>query len=454
MDLLIINPGQGNNYKGYSELRAYEPPLWAGMIATFIRNHGYSMELLDVNIEGYSGWDNLGYSENPKLIAVVVYGHNPSSSTTIMPSAGDLCRKIKKVNPSQKIIMVGGHVAALPIRTLKEEHIDYVSHSEGPYRILGILRGDTEPLDIGESSIRDLDKDLPGVAWDLLPMDKYRAHNWHTFNRERQPYASLYTALGCPYSCDFCSIHAPFRNGPRYRAWSPESVLRQIDVLANTFGVKNLKIADELFVMPTDRVNQICDLLIERDYGLNIWAYARVDLWSFGLLRKLKRAGVNWLCLGIESAKGKGGDPFTAVSAMRGAGINVIGNFMFGFADDTKETMQDTLNLALELRCEFANFYCITAYPGSKLYERTDPKDLPETWEGYAQLSYEFKPLPTKHLSSLEVLRFRDKAFETYFNNPKYLDRMENKFGKEVRDQVQGMTSPTRRIADGVEPIE
>jgi len=412
------------------------------------------VKILDVNIEGYYGWDNLGYSENPKLIAVVIYGHNPSSSTTVMPSAGDLCRKIKKVRPSQKIIMVGGHVAALPIKTLEEEHIEYVSCGEGPYRILSILRGDTEPLDRGESSIRDLDKDLPSVAWDLLPMDKYRAHNWHCFGMDRQPYASLYTSLGCPYSCDFCSIHAPFKNGPRYRTWSPESVLRQIDVLVNTFGVKNLKIADELFVMPTDRVNQICDMLIERDYGLNIWAYARVDLWSEALLRKLKRAGFSWLCLGIENGYGKGGNASHAVETIQQLGMNVIGNFMFGFRDDTLESMQETFDLAMGLNCEFANFYCLSLYPGSKLYEGADPKDLPETWEGYAQLSYEFKPLPTKHLSSLEVLSFRDKAFETYFNNLKYLDMMENKFGKEVRDQVQGMTSPIRRLLDGMEPSE
>ena len=227
-------------------------------------------------------------------------------------------------------------------------------------------------------------------------------------------------------------------------------MIRQIDVLVNTFGVKNLKIADELFVLETERVNKICDLLIERNYGLNVWAYSRADSWSYSLLEKLKKAGFNWLCFGFENLTGKGKwgrhDAEATTIACQHTGINIIGNFMFGFADDTKETMNGTLKLAVDLNCEFANFYCVTAYPGSKLYDQIDPKDLPETWEGYAQLSYEFKPLPTKHLSSLEVLRFRDEAFEVYFNNPVYLKMMENKFGKEVRDQVSKLTAPKRKL--------
>lgn len=446
-DLLIINPGQGGNYNGYSNLRAYEPPLWAGMIAKFIRDHGYRVHLWDANIDRWSGLI-ISLADPIDLIAVVVYGHNPSASTTVVTEAGRICREIKVYRPEQKIIMVGGHVAALPDRTLKEEAVDYVSCAEGPYRILNILRGSTDPLGRDEPVIGDIDKVLTGVAWDLLPMEDYRAHNWHCFGGDRTHYASIYTSLGCPYKCDYCCIHAPFKDGPRYRTWSPESVIRQIDILVQTHGVKNLKIADELFAIQTCRTEEICDLLIDRDYGLNIWAYARPEPLTPGFLEKLKKAGINWLGVGIENTKGKvGGADLVcqAIDNIRNAGINVAGNFMFGFPDDTIESMQETLDFAIDLNCEFVNFNCLAAYPGSKLYDQTGPKDLPETWEGYAQLSYNFKPLPTKHLSSHEVLGFRDRAFETYFNNPKYLAMMENKFGLEVKEQVRAFKSPERR---------
>ena len=55
---------------------------------------------------------------------------------------------------------------------------------------------------------------------------------------------------------------------------------------------------------------------------------------------------------------------------IKAAGINIIGNYIFGLPEDTAETMQETLDLALDLNCEFANFYSAMAYPGSPLYEQ------------------------------------------------------------------------------------
>ena len=101
---------------------------------------------------------------------------------------------------------------------------------------------------------------MPGPAWDLLPMSRYRAHNWHCLGGlDRQPYAALYTTLGCPYHCSFCCIQIPFKSGEEaggvrgttnsYRYWSPDTVIQQLDVLVNNYGVRNVKIADEMFVL-------------------------------------------------------------------------------------------------------------------------------------------------------------------------------------------------------------
>ena len=74
---------------------------------------------------------------------------------------------------------------------------------------------------------------------------------------------------------------------------------------------------------------------------------------------------------------------------------------------DTYDTMQDTLNLALELMPAFPSFFCAMAIPGSKLYEnalQTNRGDLPDSWLGYASQGYELKPLPTEHLRAAQVL--------------------------------------------------
>jgi radical SAM superfamily enzyme YgiQ (UPF0313 family) len=306
---------------------------------------------------------------------------------------------------------------------------------------------------LGAPLINDLDKELPGSAWDLLPMEKYRAHNWQCFGdlKSRKPYASIYTTLGCPYKCSFCCINAPFgKNG--YRMRSAQSVVDEIGLLHDKYGVRTFKFVDEMFVLNERHVTAICDLLIERGYDLNIWAYARVDTVKPPMLEKLRKAGIRWLALGIESGSKhvrdgakkslKANDIVDIVRMIQQAGIAVLGNFIFGLPDDTVETMQETLELAKELNCEFANFYSAMAYPGSPLYTMAVEQgwDLPETWGGYSQHSFDCKPLATEKVSAAGVLGFRDKAFDSYFTNQRYLDMMTQKFGWDTRRHVEQMT--------------
>jgi radical SAM superfamily enzyme YgiQ (UPF0313 family) len=119
----------------------------------------------------------------------------------------------------------------------------------------------------------------------------------------------------------------------------------------------------------------------------------------------------------------------------------VISNYIFGFPDDTLETMQQTLDLALELCTEMANMYPCQALPGSPLHFEAKSKGwpLPDSYSGYAFLSYDSQPLPTKHLSAAEVLRFRDQAWKTYFTHQPYLDLVEKKFGPQERKNVEEM---------------
>jgi anaerobic magnesium-protoporphyrin IX monomethyl ester cyclase len=484
LDVLIINPGSRTEvYQALgSELTAIEPPLWAGMIATCVRNRGYSVQILDAEAENLSprAVAERVAALQPALVAVVVYGHQPSASTQNMTAAGEICRASRELAPGVPSLLIGGHISALPERTLREEGADFICQGEGPYTLVGLLeslRGSATTgladvpglwyLENGRVQanlpapiIASLDEELPSVAWDLLPMDRYRAHNWHCFNTglQRQAYASIYTTLGCPYKCTFCCINAPFRLTPdrpnSYRFRGAEKVLDELQLLHDKYGVRNLKIADEMFVLNEKHVTAICDGIIARGLNFNIWAYARVDTIKERYLEKLKAAGINWLALGIESAskhvrdgvdKGRFGSDeiIVTVRAIQAAGINIIGNYIFGLPDDDLASMQDTLDLALELKTDFANFYSAMAYPGSKLYEMAlqNGWQLPERWSGFSQHAVDTLPLPTEHLSAAEVLRFRDHAFHVYFNDSGYLAHVSEKFGPTAAEHVRQMAS-------------
>ncbi len=383
-DILLINPGSRTSIYQVlgNEYAAIENPVWAGLIATFLRRKNVSVDLLDANAFDIAPEEVADEVErrNPLLTAVIVYGHQPSASTQVMPTASALCTAIKDRLPASKLILVGGHAASLPEQTLREEHCDFVCSGEGPYTLLQLiesLKTKTDRSDVGSLCywegdrvahtsaaplVTSLDEEMPEIAWDLLPMDRYRAHNWHCFDGlTRQPYASVYTSLGCPYKCSFCCIQAPFKEGESaagykdsvntYRRWSPKVVVDQLEYLQRTHGVRNVKIADELFVLNKGHVEGICNGIIERGLDLNIWAYARVDTVKEGMAPLLKRAGVNWVALGIEAANPRVRDQVQkgydqndirrCIETLQDHGIYIIANYIFGLPEDDLETMQE-----------------------------------------------------------------------------------------------------------------
>jgi anaerobic magnesium-protoporphyrin IX monomethyl ester cyclase len=486
VDLVLVNPSSRKKvYQSLGkELSAIEPPVWAGLMATFVRQHGHRVAIIDAEAEELTASQTVDrvLSLKPKLTAVVVYGHQPSASTQIMPAASAVTATLKDRAPDHKVLLVGGHVAALPEQTLRDEAADFVSRGEGLITMVELLEAlntanaDWKQIrDLGYREngelrftapaplVMDVDQQMPGIAWDLLPMERYRAHNWHCLGHlQRSPYASLYTTLGCPYKCSFCCIQAPFKSGEAalglkttsnsYRFWSPKRVADDLEMLRDRYGVRNVKFADEMFVLNRRHVEGICDELIARKLDLNIWAYARVDTVKEGMLDKLKRAGFTWLAFGIEAANArvrddvqKGFDQediFRTIEQVRSAGIHVIGNYIFGLPEDDLETMQQTQDMALDLNCEFANFYCAMAYPGSPLYREAVAHGwpLPKTWNGYSQHAVDSLPLPTKYLSTAQVLRFRDAAFQTYYTSPRYLELVEGKFGRATVEHLREMT--------------
>lgn len=492
IDILFVHPNASDLiYQDLSKkAAAIEPPIWAAMLASHVRIKKKTTEILDCEAEGlnYELSAKKILEFKAKIICFVVYGQQPSASAQNMEGATAVAKLLKKNDNSLKILFVGGYVAALPRKTMEDEKsIDFVCTNEGAHTIDNLLeiekfdeqnlkkvrglgfRDNDGNIIINEASLiipkKELEHELPGMAWDLLPsFDKYRTAGWHSWsnNSKTAPFAALYTSLGCPYKCSFCMINIINRTNNNdgissqdsniFRWWSPDFIIKQFDYFAEK-GVKNIKIADELFVLNPNHFLKICNLIIERGYDFNIWAYSRIDTCKPQYLETLRKAGVVWLGLGIENPsnvirKDVHKDAFKEVRIldvireMQSLEINVAANYIFGLPNETEESMKFTLDFAMEAKTEMANFYSAMAYPGSPLYLEALSKGvkLPDTYSGYSQHSYDTQNLPSKKLSAAKILKFRDFAWDKYHTNKSYLSLLETKFGLHARKNLEETT--------------
>lgn len=488
MDVLFINPG--NSEAIYQDLAksvaAVEPPTWALLLAESMRSCKFDVGILDANAENLTIEVAVSRIKkiNPRFICFVVYGQNVNAGTVSMSGAVKLSEVIRSEMPEKKIGFIGSYVQALPKKALLEERsIDIIFLNEGVYALRNIL----SLKDFSEDSLKSvkgigfrasdeeifltppeqivptnkMDLDLPGYAWDLLPLidqplDMYRSPLWHAEYTEelRSPYAAIQTSLGCNFGCSFCMINIVNRNDNEeigvasnykgMRFWSLEHNLKQFDIL-HKLGVSTIRIVDEMFLLYKKHYVPLCEELAKKEYAKNLrmWSYSRVDtITNEEFLGIVRNAGIRWLCLGIESAtksvrlevsKGKFEDVDIrkVIEHVHNAGIEVMANYIVGLPGETAESMQRTLDFSLQLCTSGWNMYAAMALPGSELYKHALEMgyELPSTYTGYSFHSEDTLPLKTENLSAAEILAFRDGAFLTYHTNPVFLSRIEEKFG-------------------------
>ena len=493
IDVLFIVPNNSKNiYQGLSsKYSAIETPTWALLLAESCRSKSFKVSILDTNAENID--DETSFNKiktlDPKLILFVVYGQNVNAGTTNMSGTVRLANYLKNKNYNKPISIVGSHVQALPLHTLKKDKsIDFVFTNDGDYALHNLLKTNIKISDLKNIkgiAFRNIDKieineaekivpqdrldyDLPGYAWDLLPFKKkpfdlYRSPLWHAEYKDefRSPYAAIQSSLGCLFGCDFCVINIINRDDnkelgvasdySKMRYWSTEFIVKEFEKLIS-YGVKTIKITDEMFLLNPKFYVPLCEKLIElnKNDDLKMWAYSRIDtVKKPETLKKVRQAGIKWLCLGIESgdkkvrlevSKGKFEDVDVRkiISRIHEADIEVMANYIFGLPGDDFNTMQKTLDLSIELCTSGWNAYAAMALPGSFLYKKSleNNYELPTTYEGFSFHSYETVPLSTKHLKAFEILNFRDNAFHKYHSNANFLNRIENKFGLNAKENI------------------
>ena len=419
----------------------YWQPLGILYVAAMLRRAGHEVRF-------YNG-AFLNNTEILRQVAAFDPGFAGIYSTTFgWHKAMPLAASLKRLNPAVFVCAGGPYPIAMQERCLAEcAHLDAVGTGEGEFtvpelvaclesgrRLEGVLgiafrRGHEIVKNPPRPLIEDLDA-LPFPARDLLhdqwsyrpPPGTYR----------RLPVTVLMTARGCDRNCLFCfQIDRKRRAGTRgVRFRSVENVLAEIEHCL-ALGYREIKFLDDTLAADYDRALAIALEIKRRRLDFTWFASACVNQVDARLLRAFKEAGCWAILLGGESgvqknlnALRKGStveDTRTAVRAAKRAGLRVSMPFLFGIPGETYEEGLKTIEFALEIDPDLANFHCITPFPGTDLYDKiekygTVSGDLRDyTYQGTAFVPYT--------MTREQIHALRQLAFRRFYSRPAFLAR-------------------------------
>ena len=424
MRVLLVRPVRPRHYR--------VPPLGLLYLAGSLRAAGHEPWLFDSQGDHDEGrrFEQLLRRLDPGLIGV-------SFHSSELDSATDFMKRARRVLPRALRVAGGPHVTARP-EIIAERHrgfdlgivgegekplVDVVNSFEragavsaGPGIVSSGLNGHATRCADTQRWIPDTLDDLALPAWDLAPPRAYQGAP-QGFVFRRTPTAPILTSRGCPHRCAFCAGHLVMGRQLRFR--SPESVLEEADLLVRRYGVRELHIVDDNFTAHRGRAMEILAGLEARDLTLSFPNGLRADHLDAEMVRALKKAGTFAVNLGIESGApwilermGKGlrlEQVRDAVLRLHEAGVEVGGFFILGFPGETRDDIQRTIDLALDLpldRAHFSAFLPLPGTPATKLVGAAIPSD---------SMSYDEVPWAPRGLTRSELKGLQRRAFLRFY---------------------------------------
>lgn len=194
----------------------------------------------------------------------------------------------------------------------------------------------------------------------------------------RFPMITLMTSRGCPFRCSFC-VYPQTLTGRRFRFRSVEDVVNELKYIKNNFPeIKSVFFEDDTLSANKKRCIALARAIIKAQINIPWTTNSRIDP-DLETLKLLKKAGCRSLCVGFESGeqqtldtmhKGINKDKmFQFMKYAKQARILVHGCFMVGFPGETRSHIKKTIQLAMDLKPDTAQFYPVMVYPGTEAYE-------------------------------------------------------------------------------------
>jgi len=449
--IIFLNPplSLGDLYNELGEAGSELPPLGLATLAAVTRDAGYETKVIDA----------LALKLNKDKTVKKILDEDPdylgiTSTTMSIFTVEQIAKEIKAKKPKMEIILGGPHLTAVPQETMKRfpvfeigaigeseetilELLDALDKNKDLNKVHGLILNQKGKITLTEKRkpIMDLDK-LPFPAWDLLP-NLVKSYQPAADTLHRYPATLLITSRGCTGQCVFCD-RSVFGN--LCRSYSADYVIEMIKKLQNDYGIKELFIEDDNFLLFKTRLKEICNRIIDEKIDITWSCLGRVDNIQPEMLKLMKKAGCWQINFGCESGSQKILDILNkgvkkeqiekAIKMTKDAGMDVKGLFMLGNFGETKETIEETLKFIKKIKLTDFHITHFTPLPGAEAYDMAPEYGFfDKSWEKVNMFNSDnFIPFG---LTKEELDKYYKKAWMTFYLRPriifKYFLKLRNK---------------------------
>jgi len=423
MRVLLFVPRGKFNYK------APYVPLGLLSIATYLKQHGHTVQVTDRSFEKESPKKTIA-AFRPDIVCVSLI------SIRLFDDAICISSTAKKAGVP---VIWGGMVPSDYCEVcLKAGYADYISIGEGEINILNLLSAlenntpveevkgiaflkNGEPIKTKVQPVADL-AELPIIDFSLCDPNRY-IHSYMCCKRMMY----LYSSKGCSGRCTFCSN--PKFHCYSYRMRPVEYVIKEIRYLYDHYHIDGVYFSDECWYIDKRYMREFCMRLEEEDIHIYWGCEMRCGMYNQADFEFMYAHGLRWILLGLETGdsemlktikKGITVEQIrSTVAQSMQTGITTMVSFIVGYPEETPEQLQNTLDLLYEIRATVSACNIFTPIPNTAITDelvRKGEYSLPERSEDIRKtLTTEYSPYRCKYIPQrdLKVIRscFMWRAF-------------------------------------------
>lgn len=403
------------------------PPTDLMYMAAVAEREGFEAKIHDYSQGGNFEQDLKDFQ--PDYLVVNVATPTFKSDLGAFTVAKEICPNIVTIAKGAAFLTVAFEVMYF------QKDLDIIIYGEPEDTLKEILQGKKYPDILGiyyrddlrvkfsgaRPFIEDLDR-LPFPARHLVDNNIYRRPD----NNKVQ--ATIKVSRGCPFHCFFC-LATPV-SGAKVRKRSPENIVAEIRECVEKYNITNFLFWSDIFNIDKEWVMELCQKIIDSGLEITWSANTRADTADEEMAEMMYKAGCRLVSIGVESGSqemldhiGKKitlDDVRLTVRIFKKAGIKIYNYFVIGLPWEDEDTVEDTIDFAIELDSDFISFYTATPLPGTKFYEYAQKNKLINSDTSFSS-AYFYPSVSTHNLTKEQVFKLHKKALKRFYLRPSFI---------------------------------